>query len=44
MPRFEGSGIHALYYTGEFAPYEPIAKANRKESGSWPIYVAKGEA
>lgn len=44
FPRLEGPGIYALYYTGDFAPYEPIAKANRRESGSWPIYVDKAEA
>lgn len=44
LPRFEGPGIYALYYTGGFAPYEPIAKANRREPGSWPIYVGKAEA
>lgn len=44
LPRFEGPGIYALYYTGGFAPNEPIAKANRRESGSWMIYVGKAEA
>src|SRR3989304_2239338 len=26
---FFGSGIYAIYYTGDFSPYEPIAERNR---------------
>lgn len=44
LPRFEGPGIYALYYTGDFPAYRPIAEANREHLGSWPIYIGKAEA
>ena len=44
LPRFEGPGIYALYYTGDFPAYAPMAVANREKPGSWPIYVGKAEA
>lgn len=39
--RFNGAGIYAIYYTGDFPEYEVLAKRNR--SGKWaaPIYVGK---
>lgn len=44
VPSFEGLGIYALYYTGNFTSYAPLAEANRRKAGSWPIYVGKAEA
>lgn len=44
IPRFEGLGIYALYYSGSFPAYEPLAHANRQCPGSWPIYIGKAEA
>ena len=44
LPSFEGPGIYALYYTGDFPAYAPMSEANRREAGSWPIYVGKAEA
>ena len=44
VPSFEGPGIYALYYTGDFAAYAPLAKANSERLGSWPIYIGKAEA
>lgn len=41
MPRFSGAGIYAIYYTGEFAAYSPIAERNRDNRFEWPIYVGK---
>lgn len=41
---FEGPGIYALYYTGDFSYYSPMAEANRKQPGAWPIYIGKAEA
>jgi len=38
--RFNGPGVYELYYHGEFAPYAPIAMANREEMRE-PIYVGK---
>lgn len=37
---FEGAGIYAIYYNGQFPVYQPIAKANAEEA-RWPIYVGK---
>ncbi|KAB2958567.1 MAG: Eco29kI family restriction endonuclease [Candidatus Methylomirabilis oxygeniifera] len=38
---FVGAGIYAIYYTGNFRGYEPLAKRNRENRYSWPIYVGK---
>jgi hypothetical protein len=35
--RFDGAGIYALYYKGNFKPYEPLALPG----GVWPIYVGR---
>jgi hypothetical protein len=40
VQRFEGAGIYAIYYHGDFAAYRPLAEANRHGS-RWPIYVGK---
>ncbi len=37
---FEGAGIYALYYRGDFKAYELLAVQNQ-ESGTVPIYVGK---
>lgn len=44
LPSFEGLGIYALYYTGDFPAYAPMSEANQRKLGSWPIYVGKAEA
>lgn len=44
LPRFDGAGIYALYYSGFFDAYEPLAKVNRKKPGSWAIYIGKADA
>lgn len=36
-----GSGIYAIYYTGNFKPYVPIAEANANDGFTQPIYVGK---
>ncbi len=38
---FDGAGIYAIYYTGDFESYEPLSKANAGESPIVPIYVGK---
>lgn len=38
---FSSAGIYALYYTGNFKPYEPIAKRCRNGKFEVPIYVGK---
>lgn len=38
---FHGAGIYAIYYAGDYAPYQPLTAVNR--NGQWhkPIYVGK---
>ena len=36
---FNGAGIYAIYYTGEFPTYAPIAERNREGRFTLPIYV-----
>lgn len=38
---FGGAGIYAIYYTGNFAPYAPLAARNRAGNFELPIYVGK---
>jgi hypothetical protein len=38
---FNGAGIYALYYTGDFPDYRPIAEQNRDGRFAFPIYVGK---
>jgi hypothetical protein len=38
---FSGAGIYAIYYTGDFPLYAPIAAANNDDQWRWPIYVGK---
>lgn len=40
VPKFEGAGIYALYYTGTFPAYRRIAQANAEELRD-PIYIGK---
>lgn len=43
VEKFEGAGVYAIYYHGDFAPYEPLAGRNRSKDGKHdePIYVGK---
>ncbi len=38
---FNGAGIYAIYYTGNFNTYLPVAQRNRNNSWMAPIYVGK---
>jgi hypothetical protein len=38
---FDGAGIYAIYYTGPFPAYAPIAKKNAADRYAQPIYVGK---
>jgi hypothetical protein len=38
---FEGAGIYAIYYTGNFPAYKTIAIKNRDHRFETPIYVGK---
>jgi hypothetical protein len=39
---FQGAGVYALYYEGNFPDYKPISTANKEKRGTRAIYV--GEA
>ena len=36
-----GAGVYAIYYTGRFPAYTPVARANGRGAFSQPIYVGK---
>jgi hypothetical protein len=38
---FQGAGIYAIYYTGNFVGYEPISALNRDAHFCAPIYIGK---
>lgn len=38
---FEGAGIYAIYYTGDFPAYQQISRLNRDGKFLLPIYVGK---
>ncbi|MEX2580266.1 MAG: Eco29kI family restriction endonuclease [Verrucomicrobiales bacterium] len=40
VPSFRGAGVYAIYYTGDFEPYRPLAVLNR-DGPVHPIYVGK---
>lgn len=40
---FEGAGIYAIYYTGDFAAYAGLAARNRDGAFQLPIYVGKAD-
>lgn len=44
VARFNGAGVYALYYSGDFPAYGDLAQANRDQPGSWAIYIGKAEA
>jgi hypothetical protein len=40
LPKFEGAGVYAIYYKGDFPAYKQLADANKVEL-RLPIYVGK---
>jgi hypothetical protein len=38
---FSGAGVYAIYYFGDFKPYQPVAERNRGKDLGQPIYVGK---
>lgn len=40
---FDGAGIYALYYVGDFPAYARIAAANGEERFTTPIYIGKAD-
>jgi len=41
LPAFEGAGVYAIYYSGDFASYAQISRMNREGKFLLPIYVGK---
>lgn len=41
LPRFDGAGVYAIYYTGDLPIYANLARMNKNSSFLWPIYVGK---
>jgi hypothetical protein len=41
---FEGAGIYAIYYSGDFVSYRPISDKNKGLNPKQPIYVGKAIA
>ncbi|MGM0544145.1 MAG: Eco29kI family restriction endonuclease [Pseudomonadota bacterium] len=41
LSKFNGAGVYAIYYSGDFPAYEEIAKRNTSGSYTAPIYVGK---
>lgn len=38
---FQGAGIYAIYYVGDFPAYQAVSKQNREDRFLAPIYVGK---
>lgn len=41
IEELRGAGVYAIYYTGPFPAYEPVAAQNRSGKCGRPIYVGK---
>lgn len=41
IPFFNGAGVYAIYYTGDFAPYSTLSALNRNGAFALPIYIGK---
>jgi hypothetical protein len=41
LPKFQGAGIYAIYYTGDFPAYSAIAGKGSSSRFEWPIYAGK---
>ncbi|SDG75147.1 Eco29kI family restriction endonuclease [Janthinobacterium sp. YR213] len=41
LPVFDGAGIYAIYYTGDFQAYQQISRLNSDSKFMLPIYVGK---
>lgn len=41
LKSFEGAGVYAIYYTGDFEAYKPLAAKSRDKKFDAPIYVGK---
>lgn len=43
LPAFRGEGIYAIYYRGDFEPYQVMSEANDRDRWVMPIYVGKAD-
>ena len=41
IQKFDGAGVYAIYYAGNFPPYKRISAKNKNRKFDWPIYVGK---
>jgi hypothetical protein len=41
LREFQGAGVYAIYYTGDYGPYQRLARVNRRRAFRRPIYVGK---
>lgn len=41
VQKFRGAGVYAVYYSGKFPAYKPLAEANAGGRPATPIYVGK---
>ena len=41
LTSFEGAGIYAIYYRGDFTAYDAITRKNQGQNFVAPIYVGK---
>lgn len=41
ISQFDGAGIYAIYYTGDFPPYRALSALNKGGELRFPIYVGK---
>lgn len=41
VQKFRGAGVYAIYYSGKFPAYKPLAEANAGGRLATPIYVGK---
>ncbi|MDN8577941.1 Eco29kI family restriction endonuclease [Corynebacterium sanguinis] len=44
LETFDGAGVYALYYVGDFPAYAQLSEVNRELPGNWAIYIGKAEA
>ncbi len=41
IQKFDGAGVYAIYYAGNFPFYKRISAKNKNGKFNWPIYVGK---
>lgn len=41
IQKFDGAGVYAIYYAGNFPLYKRISAKNKNKKFDWPIYVGK---